>query len=356
MPTISYSFRSYKISLILLVSLYSIHASAQTIYNQSLDYIVGNYLVRYDGMPSNLHLQQGVIYSISKQTTGKKYYQYAHNYPNLGLSIAYRSLGNTAVYGHAISIIPYVSFSVLQNKNSSLFIKHGVGVAYLTKKFDINNNPKNEFIGSHFNAGADFMIGFQQKISKKLDFKIGAVIHHYSNGSVKNPNKGMNILSGLVGITYVANRKFERIKYPNEKVKRRFRYRIGGGLGFYRNVGLNQPVRNTFQTHAMVFYQYNTRFRTGLGLEYFYLNKAKQPLSLYLENEVQFANITTRYGFGYYFGKRPAPTKEAFYSKIGACAFLNLKNKIPDGFYIGAYLKAHGFSAAHIEITVGYLL
>lgn len=356
MRNISHSIHHCKILFVLLISLRCFDTSAQTYFNQSLDYLIGNYISHYDGMPDKLQLQHGLSYSISKQTSGKRYYQFAHNYPNIGLTFTYRSLGNTNVYGHAFSIIPYVRFSIFQNKHSSIFIKHGVGLAYITKKFDVQNNPKNEFIGSHINAGADLMLGFQQKIIENLDIKIGAIINHYSNGSVQNPNRGMNMLSGLVGITYVPNRKFERIEHPVEKINKRFRYRIGGGLGLYRNKGiLNEPVRKSFQTHVMAFYQYNTRFRTGLGIEYLYLNQDTNPLSIYSENEVQFDNITTRYGFGYYLGKKPATSKEDFYSKIGASVFLNLKNNVPDGLYIGAYLKAHGFTAAHIEISVGYL-
>jgi len=100
--------------------------------------------------PDNYH--HGLFIEYIKSTNGKKYWQYAHNYPQMGLQFTVRSLGDYAIYGKAFSILPFLEFNVWKNKIGILQIKHGTGIAFNTKKYHAIENTKAKAISTTINA------------------------------------------------------------------------------------------------------------------------------------------------------------------------------------------------------------
>lgn len=294
----------------------------------------------------------GFAIDYSKKTTGKYYWQYANNFPQTGLHLIFKNLGNDSIFGHAISLIPYLEFNVKRQKIGILQIKHGVGLAYITKR-NSQDNPRNRIVSTHLNASFILDFGYRFFVSNKIDLKPGIVLHHMSNGGFKTPNQGFNNAFAYLGISwYPSGSKTDVVDQIKEKNYRKFRYRLGTAFGFYNHrKGLDMDVNP--QILAMVFYQHNSLFRSGAGFEVGHPANGPIQLSYYFEEEVQFAHLVTRYGFGaYLINKRVSG--EDFYSKIGIGYYPVIKNKIPQGLYFSAHLKAHVFTAAHIELSTGY--
>ncbi|MBA3683522.1 MAG: acyloxyacyl hydrolase [Bacteroidetes bacterium] len=295
----------------------------------------------------------GFSIDYSKKTNGKRYWHYANNFPQAGLHLTFKNLGNDSIYGHAVSLMPYLEFNVLTHKLGIFQIKHGAGIAYITKTHSDIYNPRNRLVSTHLNASFILDLGYRFFISNKLDIKPGVVLHHMSNGGFKLPNRGVNTAFAYISISYYpSGKKIEITDHEKEKNFPRFRYRVGTAFGFYNHrKGRDMDVNPQFL--AMVFYQHNSVFRSGLGMEVGTPANSPTQLSYYVEEEVQFAHLITRYGFGaYILNKRISG--EDFYSKIGMGYYPKIKNKIPQGLYIAAHLKAHVFTAAHIELSTGY--
>lgn len=106
------------------------------------------------------------------------------------------SPGNPEVFGYGVAACPEMKFRLGKTRRATFNL--GVGVAYLTKKYDLENY-RNIYIGSHFNAMIEF--GFETRLWEQKYFGLTAKANwfHYSNGATRMPNKGLNMpVAGIV--------------------------------------------------------------------------------------------------------------------------------------------------------------
>jgi hypothetical protein len=149
----------------------------------------------------------GFELSLSRQMNDTNYFSRKSNFPLNGLSFEVRNFGYDEVLGYAYSLFKYQNFTVIQTQsNWCLDFKLGTGLAYITKKYDKLTNPKNNAIGSHFNAKVAFKLELN-KFFKTSHFGIGAELTHFSNGAMQMPNLGLNGLSAYVNFGYNFNER-----------------------------------------------------------------------------------------------------------------------------------------------------
>lgn len=343
-------------SLIALCCLVGGEGYAQNVHAWQLQPFTGQFIThRHHRMaPESPHY--GVSLDFVKKTTGKKYWQYAHNYPDMGLSATWRTLGNPAVYGQVYSVVPYLEFSLFRSKAGAFRLKHGTGLALATRTYDPVKNPQNRLLSTVLNATSMIDAGYRFFLSGKWELKPGAVIYHYSNGGFRLPNAGINAGAVYLGLAWHASgREPERTAFETIRDFKKWRYRLSGAAGFYDFRKGDPPAAEVNpQLSGMVFFQHSTAFRTGIGIEAGRLNRRNVQPAIYMEEEIQFGKIATRYGFGGYVKNKPLGS-ESFYSKIGMAFYPAMENKIPVGLFIGSMLKAHGTKAAHIELMAGYV-
>ena len=110
------------------------------------------------------------IYEINiKQVTfGRKSWQSKSNYPSVGLSFLYTGLDGQPEIGRAFALIPHMTFNCLKNQKNQISFNLGIGVGYLTQIYNPKTNPKNTFIGSHFNAAIDIAVDYSYMITNRL--------------------------------------------------------------------------------------------------------------------------------------------------------------------------------------------
>ncbi len=144
--------------------------------------------------------------NLQKATFGKHRWEAEYGYPLIGISLWYSNLGGFEEIGSAIAIFPTVNFPLFSDNKQSINFKVGLGLGYLTKHFDRINNYKNFAIGSHFNIAASLFFEYRRKVSKLITVTTGFGLTHFSNGSMKTPNYGLNILTASVGFSsYLSN-------------------------------------------------------------------------------------------------------------------------------------------------------
>jgi len=139
--------------------------------------------------------------SLQKATYGKHRWEMEYDYPLFGVSLWYSNLGGFPELGSVIALYPTINFPIVRDNNQSLNFKVGLGLGYLTNHFDRLNNYKNFAIGSHFNIAASLFFEYRRKVSKMLTVTTGFGLTHFSNGSMKTPNYGLNILTASVGLS-----------------------------------------------------------------------------------------------------------------------------------------------------------
>jgi hypothetical protein len=159
--------------------------------------------------PTIDHASVAFEFAISKQLNGQKPWEYSHHYPFLGFAFAYNNLGNDSILGRAYSLLPFIEIPIAGGKNLisgstgfSASFRVGSGLAWLTKHYDVVENPTNNVIASSVNDITQFTFTGQYKASDEFTFTIGGSFTHYSTGAVRVPNLGINIPSARFGIRY----------------------------------------------------------------------------------------------------------------------------------------------------------
>lgn len=154
----------------------------------------------------NRHLPSFEI-NIARSTYGKNQWETLYNYPVTGVSYWNAWLGDRETIGQAHAMMPYIAFPLVKNDKSELNFRLAAGLGYLTKKFDRLDNYKYIAIGSHLNAAVNLMFEYRWKPIQHVQLSGGIQLMHFSNGSIKTPNFGLNIPSLSAGIAFRINKE-----------------------------------------------------------------------------------------------------------------------------------------------------
>lgn len=113
--------------------------------------------------------------------------------PTIGFGVLYYDLGKETT-GDAIGGTAHIKLQVAELKTFQLNFRMAGGLAYLTKKFDLQENRRNQAVGSHLNGSMQFGL-VARKLFENSYLEMGPSISHYSNAAFKLPNLGYNIPS-----------------------------------------------------------------------------------------------------------------------------------------------------------------
>ncbi len=216
--------------------------------------------------------------NLHQETFGKHEWERAYAYPEIGVSFWYSTLGKSPYLGDAYSIFPYINFPLVRHKKFSFNFRFGLGVGYLTNPFDRLTNYKNLAIGSHLNASADLMFEVRYKLADRLTASAGIALHHFSNGSLKLPNYGINLPLVNLGMAYRLARENsqigDRFVAPTQRYEAIIRHQIFFEVGVlvgYKN------MQSVLGENFLVYHFYeNTMFpvsrksKWGFGLDLSY--------------------------------------------------------------------------------------
>lgn len=294
---------------------------------------------------------------------------FKQNYPwhTLGLVFNYSSLSNQEILGSSYSFLPYIRINVLRNRKSKWTGRMGSGIAYIEKPFDPETNFKNFVIGSYINNITDLQIAYSCQYKKSiLDLGIG--IQHFSNGSLKRPNLGINLPYFNIGYRFGANQHNHTLQ--RDTTIRKNTFYIASSYGF-KNI--DPGIKEGFSVVQFAGgYTLNFKRHRSLHLQIDFIRDWSIP---YLKNynyklsafdswiigsfviyEKRFGNIGLLAGSGYYLHSvyhtfdqdwSFANKGGRFYNRVGAKYYFG---KIYTQFAI----KAHMGEADNFEFGLGY--
>ena len=213
--------------------------------------------------------------SLQKGTFGKEQWEAMYAYPIMGLSIWSSPLGGFKEIGSAVAFYPFIDFPLFGNQSNGINFRLGVGLGYLTNKFDPTKNYTNFAIGSHLNACGSLYFEYRYQPSKRLSLEASFGLTHFSNGSTKTPNYGLNIITANVGIAYFLQKSNP---YLNKKIQPKlYPYEFDGrktiGLEFstaFAFKDMSQQFGRRFMVFAAFFNvlkQVSYKSKFGLGLD-----------------------------------------------------------------------------------------
>ena len=231
--------------------------------------------------------------SLQRATYGQNQWEALYRYPMIGVSYIYADLGNSKELGNAHAIYPFINFPLNSDLDNSLNFRVGLGLAYLTNKFHPTENFRNFAIGSHLNAAVSLYFDYRKKINRRSNLVFSAGLTHFSNGSMKTPNFGLNILSVSAGYSFF-------LKKPNPYLSRKllpelYKFEFDGkkwlSVEGQFTAGLKDMSQETGKSHLVYNLAVNALKRVSM--------KSKVGVGFDLTYDGSDKNVLTRKGIPY---------------------------------------------------------
>ena len=303
----------------------------------------------------------------SFQTKGDKYWQQLYRNPELGIGYYHANLGNPKYLGKTDALFGYVDVPFVLKPNFKFSYKLGLGIAFMSKPFDVESNIYNTAIASRANAFVDIGLSVEQKVISTFYFTTGLKFTHFSNGAWKVPNLGFNIPSVNAGIKYYFKKPESIVKKSKEELKSLFKKKFEFWCVYSIGVRENPPPNGkkyypsclTINTEK----QFMLRRKFGAGLDIFYdpsigarhkddttnVYKSYNLRSgIHVSHDLVFNKISFTMQVGTYFYTHEKRSDEFLYSRFG------LRVKLNKHIAATLTLKTHFFKADIIEWGLGY--
>ena len=349
-------------------------------------YYYGELLKIYDVFPESKSAS-ALDFRIGLSTHGKKYWHQQYNYPEMKLTFSYSGYGNKNVLGNSLSIYPSIGSDKVLFPATFVNYDLGLGLAFFNKPFDEFTNPTNNVIGSSIVAVAAARVVVEQRLSSSMLVNIGGSFRHYSDGHIKVPNIGANLIYLTVGLKYKPVYSGHYCELAELKIKRKLSSKLEFGLGAHEIEGTvyphGGPLYPVYNGLFSVVKRINYKHQYSIGLNYNYYtdyfdfikaqqvfyDKEKQRSSkviLFLGHEWMFnhLSIETKLGVNLYYPFRQKLIEmemlENYFMDNYISAQLGFnyylfdsvsKNKINP--YIGFSLRTIGGKADFVQLSLG---
>lgn len=220
----------YRFLLLALALLLSVSSRSQTVtfpgnWSMGMHYHYG-FTVAH--RPSIIHLQQehlrGFEINWQKLPASSDSWRSLYNFPWLGFTYLNFDLGNPLELGQGHGFFPEIYFPLIAKRPLQLVVRTGLGIGYVERPFNAEDNYKNLAIGSKINCGINTALLFRIPASKRFQITTGLNFTHYSNGASKMPNLGLNMATVQAGIQYIAGKEQVREKLPDPERRKGIEY------------------------------------------------------------------------------------------------------------------------------------
>ena len=308
--------------------------------------------------------------NLGKETYGRERWQAEYGYPFIGVSYWYSQMGNSEYLGSANALFPYVNYPIIRNQKHELNFRVGLGLAYLTKRFDRLENYKYIAIGSHVNAAINLMAEYRWRFDPRMNAAVGIALMHFSNGSTKTPNYGINTPSINLAFAY---RLSKENTYQSKKLTPSlYNFEFPENKTIDLSLGATVAVKDMGSEYGRTFMIYNFfgsvmkpfsfKSSAGIGFDLTYnesdfffadLNKVyyEQKSELWRFGvgpvyQLHMSKLSYIFGLGYYIRGKMANTKTYF--KMG------LQYQVTKRIYANLTLRTHFGQADFVGIGMGY--
>lgn len=218
------------------------------------------------------------------QTTGTKEWQQLYNYPKTGGSFIYLDYGSPDL-GKTYALIPHYSFPFTKNKASAaqFLFRIGLGLGYNSVIYDPVVNNKNTVLSTRLSLGATLDLVYTQSISSRVKAEASVSFLHFSNGAMKLPNSGINVLHGNLGLIYQLQRaKPEYLHHDLKEIERPLGITASLSTGIHEAVTIGAGSYPFLVTSLILDKRISRKSRFGAGVDFFFSES--------LRREVQFDN------------------------------------------------------------------
>ncbi|MBS9525169.1 acyloxyacyl hydrolase [Litoribacter ruber] len=337
----------------IFISLLSFTTHAQTVQKLNAEIKYGFIIPHAEDLrPVSSTNPIGLQLTYSQMGLSQEAYEVCNCFFDWGVQLNFHDFNNRDILGQAISVSTFFEPILARWDKMNFSIRGGIGTSYLTRVYDEQDNPENQF----FSAPLSFLIYLQPRlnfqISESWDGNLSLFYNHISNGGQSQPNRGMNypMLGG--GATYY----FDRQPFPDYSPKR-----VKGGVRYYAEVFSTQRKSEMREGRDWVlgfgagaYHPVSGINALGLGGELAHdqsLNQAEEVgegfiAAPFISHHFLFGRFEFAQRFAYYASKPDNYTSNNFYQRY------ILQYRVWEGLHLGASLKSHAHVAENIDVRV----
>jgi len=287
-----------------------------------------------------------------------------YGYPQYGVSYFFMDLGSREILGYSHAIYPFINFNVYSpTKNVNIGLLAGSGLGYVTKAYHRTQNFKNTAISSHFNAFINLGATLSYSLSSHIALNANFNLVHFSNGSYKKPNSGLNYSLLSVGANYTLKSiKTSSIKaYPFLAEKHRLmvlgvasqKEVKGAGGPKYSvssfSVEYSYPIKNLWRVGLSGDFMYDTSNKFILDYQYVNWETPWQIAKggIAINTEFILNRFSTIFALGNYVYNLDSSNGKV-YQRV------SLRYRPTYRIFLHLALKTHWTIADYIEVGVGF--
>jgi len=270
--------------LFLLIFLFSgVSAQTRTNYKIKAQYLHGSIYAHNDRVEKLIQGPvRGGALAIEFQTMGERAWHQFLNFPEIGAGLIFMDFGNPEMLGQGIALYPYMNVPLIRTDFFKLNLKPGAGASFLNKRYSNTYNIpypganpfnySNSVIGSVMNVFLTLGGNLEVPIAGGFSFTADYAWNHVSNGSIIQPNSGINMMNAYIGLKYAPNHRNrpQPQRRPQEDIPREFSFEITASGGVAQLHHLNE---NFYGIASLAFGAYrplSNWYRMGLGADVFY--------------------------------------------------------------------------------------
>lgn len=291
---------------------------------------------------------------------------WSHEYrnPYVGATLYGSNLGNKAILGYGYGVYGFIEFPWTRSEKHVFTCKVGAGLGVVTKIFDQETNPKNVATSTHMNAL--ICLGLQGRWYMKDGHALlyGMDMTHFSNGSSRVPNLGLNMPYLTLGYEF-------RIKKQEREIQQMAQFQrlpfIKGwtfstvGIVSMKEIfpteGKKYPV---FALSGIAFKQFKPKVGVEMALDIIskqsifgyrkYIEKSQWKIlqvGAFLGYSIPLDRFRFVIGMGVYLKDRYDQDNE-LYHRVG------MRYQFDNGLLLNLVLKTHWAKADYVEYGIGY--
>jgi len=308
------------------------------------------------------------------KTYGKKQWHQRRRYPIIGIAFTYTNYGIDSLYGRCYSLYPNIEIPIITGNKIEWTVRIGNGAGYVSKKYQRRTplDTLNNAISSHINDYASFLTDVRYRVSDNWEIQTGLNFSHISNASYRQPNLGINMWGGHIGIKYYpVTSKPMNITHQLPNIPNRWLAQFRLTMAYNQSNAPLGPSYPIYLATIMASKRWISKNKLFFGLDYSY----HQQIYAFLRNN-SFVEPGTEYQNSYktavlagnefllgrlgvvlqtgFYLRQAYQTQGKFYQKIGGNYYITQREHGPiKEAYLCAFLKTHISTAELAEFGFG---
>lgn len=303
----------------------------------------------------------GLEFDFAWHKVSEKAWMSCNCYPKTGIAISFWDYDSPEILGYGITNMFYIEPVFGADQVMSFSIRAGFGLSYQNKPYHPVDNPHNFSYSTYVAFPLQLGGSMHFRLKPKWYLDVTAVYNHFSNGGIKEPNKGINWPSAALGVGYYFQQPefIDRVKKNwrdyqkpesrfditffmafKEPVSKLYMFSPGLELKYSRQVSRINALTGGTELMADNFASYD--------MDQAQIDESHFKWSLAIGNEFLLGKFLFSQQIGVYTYKRFVPSDD-IYHRWG------LVYRISKNITAGINLKVHRHVADFIDFRMGYV-